>query len=65
LLNPNRASLQAGREPTTLTTLNLCKKLQKFDYVAEKGSDVRNYALKVSCSLAKNYLAVETQRADK
>jgi hypothetical protein len=28
LLNPNRASLQAGREPTKLTTLNLCKKLQ-------------------------------------
>jgi hypothetical protein len=65
LLNPNRASLQAGREPTTLTALRLCKKLKKFDYVAEKGSYVRNYVLKVSCSLAKNYLAVETQRADK
>jgi hypothetical protein len=42
LLNPNRASLQVGREPTTLITLNLCKKLQKFDYVVEKRSYVRN-----------------------
>jgi hypothetical protein len=41
------------------------QKASKFDYVAEKGSYVRNYALKVSCSLAKNYLAVEIQQADK
>jgi hypothetical protein len=41
------------------------QKVSKFDYVAEKGSNVRNYALQVSCSLAKIYLAVETQRADK
>jgi hypothetical protein len=40
------------------------QKASKFDYAAEKGSYVRNYALKVSCSLAKIYLAVETQRAD-
>jgi hypothetical protein len=43
----------------------LCKKLQKFDCIAKKRLYVRNYALKVSCSLAKNYLAVETQPADK
>jgi len=36
-----------------------------FEYVAEKGSYVRNYALKNSCSLAKIYLAVETQLANR
>jgi hypothetical protein len=36
LLNPNLASLQAGREPTTLTTLNLCKKLQILTMLQRK-----------------------------
>jgi hypothetical protein len=53
LLNPNRAP---SRERTHNTcNSQLMQKASKFDYVAEKGSYVRNYALKVSCSFAKNY----------
>jgi hypothetical protein len=56
LLNPNRASLQAGRENPQLSTY--AKSFKKLTMLQRKDR-MRNYALKVSCSLAKNYLAVE------